>query len=81
MEIMDQFSLLLPKGKCISCFEDLAISTVKELKKVLLAHNEKVSGVKADSILWPTVFFLDLSIKKAMQEVYLSRLKEVLDIN
>ena len=48
---MDQFISLLLEGKAVSCFEYFSILTVKELKKVLLAYKEKVSGVKADLIL------------------------------
>ena len=65
MEIMDQFSSLLPEGKCVSCFEDLAILTVKELKKVLLAYNEKVSGVRADLILRAYAAFSRLEHQKS----------------
>lgn len=48
---MDQFISLLPEGKAVSCIEDFSILTVKELKKILLAYKEKVSGAKADLIL------------------------------
>eukprot|EP00795_Rhopilema_esculentum_P010096 gene10096-18747_t len=44
---MDAFKELLPKGKAVECFEDLATLTVAELKIILQRYKEKTGGVKA----------------------------------
>ena len=48
---MDQFISTLPKGKSITCLEDLGSFSVKELKNVLVSYCEKSSGAKADLVL------------------------------
>ena len=48
---MEQFNLLIPDGKAVTCLDDLRSLTVNELKKILVSYNEKVSGNKADLIL------------------------------
>ena len=49
--IMEQFQSLLPEGKSISCLEDLSVLTVKDLKKILDAYKDELSGIKADLVL------------------------------
>ncbi|XP_065056985.1 uncharacterized protein LOC135685107 [Rhopilema esculentum] len=48
---MDAFKDLLPKGKDVECFEDLATLTVAELKRILQRYKEKTGGIKADLVL------------------------------
>ena len=66
---MEQFSLLLPEGKPVSCLEDLSLLTVKERKRILLAYKEKVSGVKADLILRAYALFSRFTSKKAVPQL------------
>ena len=48
---MDQFISTLPKGKSVTCLENLGSFSVKELKNVLVSYREKLSGAKADLVL------------------------------
>ena len=48
---MDKFESLVPQGISINCLEDLGCLKVKDLKKILAAYEEKVSGGKADLVL------------------------------
>ena len=48
---MEQFKALLPEGKNVTCLEDLSSLRVNDMKKILSAFKEKVSGVKADLLL------------------------------
>ena len=47
---MDKFESLVPQGISINCLEDLGCLKVKDLKKILAAYKEKVSGGKADLV-------------------------------
>ena len=49
---MDAFNAVCPEGKSISCVDDLKAFTVADFKKILRAYKEKVSGCKADLLLW-----------------------------
>ena len=48
---MDKFESLVPQGISINCLEDLGCLKVKDLKKILAAYEENVSGGKADLAL------------------------------
>ena len=48
---MDQFRSLLPEEKPVQCLDDLRNLTVKELKAILAAYKERMSGSQADLIL------------------------------
>ena len=58
---MEQFQALLPEGKSVACLEDLSSLRVKDLKVVLAAFNEKISGVKADLLLRVYAVFCRIS--------------------
>ena len=48
---MDKFESLVPQGISINFLEDLGCLKVKDLKKILAAYKEKVSGGEADLVL------------------------------
>ena len=48
---MDKLESLVPQGISINCLEDFGCLKVKDLKKILAAYKEKVSGGKADLVL------------------------------
>ena len=58
---MDQFRSLLPEGKTVACLEDLSSLRVKDLKHILTAFKEKISGVKADLLLRVYAIFCRIS--------------------
>ena len=58
---MDQFQALLPQGVSVACLEDLSSLRVKDLKVILIAFKEKISGVKADLILRTYAIFCRVS--------------------
>ena len=58
---MDQFQALLPQGVSVACLEDLSSLRVKDLKFILTAFKEKISGVKADLILRTYAIFCRVS--------------------
>ena len=60
---MEQFNLLLPEGRNVTCLEDSGVLSAKKLKKVLQSYQKKVSGCKADIFLHDYALFC--SIKEA----------------
>ena len=45
---MDQFKSFLPKNKYVECLDDVRNLALKELKTILVAYKEELSGSKAD---------------------------------
>ena len=65
--IMDTFWKLCPKEKQVQYLEDFEMLTVSDLKRILRAYKENVSGCKANLLLKVYAIFCRLSSQSQSQ--------------